>query len=92
QSIIYTDPYRLKQIITNLVENSLKFTEKGSIVVSYQLNEDEIIFSVKDTGIGISKDKQDVIFNRFRQADDSHARKYGGTGLGLSISKKLTKL
>lgn len=92
QSIIYTDPYRLKQIITNLVENSLKFTEKGSIVVSYQLNENELIFSVKDTGIGISKDKQNVIFNRFRQADDSHARKYGGTGLGLSISKKLANL
>lgn len=92
QSSIYTDPYRLKQIITNLIENALKFTEKGSVIVSYQLNEDELIFSVKDTGIGISKDKQDVIFNRFRQADDSHARKYGGTGLGLSISKKLTKL
>lgn len=92
QSIVYTDPYRLKQIITNLVENSLKFTEKGSVVVAYQFNEDEIIFSVKDTGIGISKDKQDVIFNRFRQADDSHARKYGGTGLGLSISKKLANL
>jgi signal transduction histidine kinase len=92
QSSIYTDPYRLKQIITNLIENALKFTEKGSVIVSYQLNEDELIFSVKDTGIGISKDKQDVIFNQFRQADDSHARKYGGTGLGLSISKKLTKL
>lgn len=92
QSVIYTDPYRLKQIITNLVENSLKFTEKGSILVSYQLNDNELIFCVKDTGIGISKDKQDVIFNRFRQADDSHARKYGGTGLGLSISKKLANL
>lgn len=92
QSVIYTDPFRLKQIITNLIENSLKFTEKGSVIVSYQLNESELIFSVKDTGIGISKDKQDVIFNRFRQADDSHARKYGGTGLGLSISKKLANL
>ncbi|WP_372753928.1 cache domain-containing protein [Labilibaculum sp.] len=92
ESIIYTDPLRLKQILTNLIDNSLKFTEKGSIIVSYQLSEDELIFSVKDTGIGISDDKQKVIFNRFRQADDSHARKYGGTGLGLSISKKLTKL
>ncbi|PKQ61710.1 hypothetical protein BZG02_14900 [Labilibaculum filiforme] len=92
QSIVYTDPFRLKQIITNLVENSLKFTEKGSIIVTCQLDEDELIFSVKDTGIGISEDKQSVIFNRFRQADDSHARKYGGTGLGLSISKKLAKL
>lgn len=91
-SIIYTDPFRLKQIITNLVENALKFTEKGNIQVFYQLNQTELIFSVKDTGIGISQDKQDIIFSRFRQADDSHARKYGGTGLGLSISRKLTGL
>jgi CheY-like chemotaxis protein len=92
KSTIYTDPLRLKQILTNLIENSLKFTEKGNVIVSYRLSEYELIFSVKDTGIGISDDKQKVIFNRFRQADDSHARKYGGTGLGLSISKKLTKL
>ncbi len=91
-AIIYTDPFRLKQIITNLVENAIKFTEKGRIQVSYHLNQTKLVFSVKDTGIGISQDKQDIIFNRFRQADDSHARKYGGTGLGLSISKKLSKL
>lgn len=91
-SVIYTDPLRLKQIITNLIDNAIKFTEKGSIKVSYQLNENTLIFSVKDTGIGISKDKQDIIFSRFRQADDSHARRYGGTGLGLSISKKLAEL
>ena len=90
--IIYTDPLRLKQIITNLIENSIKFTEKGSILVSYHLNQTELVFSVIDTGIGISQDKQDIIFSRFRQADDSHARKYGGTGLGLSISKKLSEL
>ncbi|MPQ47638.1 response regulator [Marinifilum sp. N1E240] len=92
KSIIYTDPLRLKQIITNLVENALKFTEKGSIHVSYQLSENKLIFAVKDTGIGITPDKQKIIFSRFRQADDSHARRYGGTGLGLSISKKLAEL
>ncbi len=92
KSVIYTDPFRLKQIITNLVENAIKFTEKGRIQVSYHLNQTVLIFSVKDTGIGISQDKQDIIFSRFRQADDSHARKYGGTGLGLSISKKLSEL
>lgn len=91
-SVIYTDPLRLKQILTNLIENSIKFTEKGSIHISYHLNEGNIVFAVKDTGIGISQDKQDIIFSRFRQADDSHARKYGGTGLGLSISKKLSEL
>nr|WP_320120330.1 cache domain-containing protein [uncultured Marinifilum sp.] len=92
KSVIFTDPLRLKQIITNLIENALKFTEKGSINVSYQLCESNLIFTVKDTGIGISEEQQKIIFNRFRQADDSHARKYGGTGLGLSISKKLAKL
>ncbi|MDQ2180050.1 cache domain-containing protein [Marinifilum sp. D714] len=92
ESVIYTDPLRLKQIITNLVENALKFTEKGSIHVSYQLNESKLIFTVEDTGIGISSEKQKIIFSRFRQADDSHARRYGGTGLGLSISKKLSEL
>ena len=92
RSIIFTDPLRLKQIITNLVDNAIKFTEKGNISVSYHLDERFLIFAVKDTGIGISKDKQDIIFSRFRQADDSHARRYGGTGLGLSISKKLAEL
>jgi signal transduction histidine kinase/CheY-like chemotaxis protein len=92
ESVIYTDPLRLKQIITNLIENALKFTETGSIHVSYQLNESNLIFTVEDTGIGISPEKQKIIFSRFRQADDSHARRYGGTGLGLSISKKLAEL
>ncbi|RUT78261.1 response regulator [Ancylomarina longa] len=91
-SLVYSDPLRLKQIITNLVDNALKFTEKGIIQVSYQVDVDSLIFSVKDSGIGISKDKQDVIFSRFRQADDSHARRFGGTGLGLSISRKLAEL
>ncbi|WP_421920177.1 cache domain-containing protein [Marinifilum sp.] len=92
ESVIYTDPLRLKQIITNLIENALKFTETGSIHVSYHLNESNLIFTVEDTGIGISPEKQKIIFSRFRQADDSHARRYGGTGLGLSISKKLAEL
>lgn len=92
EAVIFTDPLRLKQIITNLIENALKFTETGSIHVSYQLNESNLIFTVEDTGIGISPEKQKIIFSRFRQADDSHARRYGGTGLGLSISKKLAEL
>jgi len=91
-SLIYSDPFRLKQIITNLIDNALKFTEKGNIHVTYQLDDDFLIFSVKDSGIGISKDKQELIFSRFRQADDSHARRFGGTGLGLSISRKLAEL
>ena len=92
ESTIYTDPLRLKQIITNLIDNAIKFTDNGSISIHYQLIQNHIIISVKDTGIGISKDQLKIIFNQFRQADDSHARKYGGTGLGLSISKKLAFL
>ncbi len=91
------DPGRLRQILTNLIGNALKFTHKGEIVVECKLVEstpDElnIQFSVRDTGIGIPQDKLDLIFKEFTQADGSTTRKYGGTGLGLSISKKLTQM
>jgi len=93
KSLIYSDETRLKQILTNLISNSLKFTEKGEIEFGYKLrNEDELLFYVRDTGIGIPKDKQDFIFVRFRQADEVTSRKYGGTGLGLSISLNLVKM
>ncbi len=91
------DQNRLGQIITNLVGNSIKFTENGEIVVRVQLEEkiDDsavIHFSVSDTGIGIPKEKQKVIFEAFTQADNSMSRKYEGTGLGLSISASLTEM
>lgn len=90
---ILCDPIRLKQILTNLISNALKFTIKGLIEVGYVIpNNATIIFYVQDSGIGISHDKQSVIFDRFRQGDDSITRKYGGTGLGLAISKKLVEL
>ncbi|MFA8436415.1 MAG: cache domain-containing protein [Marinifilaceae bacterium] len=93
KATIQTDPLRLKQILTNLISNALKFTNEGWIQIGYtQRKDNQLLFYVKDTGIGIPKDKQDIIFNRFRQADDSHTRKYGGTGLGLTISKKLCEL
>ncbi len=92
-SIVYTDPVRLKQILNNLIENAIKFTpETGSITISYQQKDNAIIFDVTDTGIGISPQQQKIIFNRFRQADDSHTRKFGGTGLGLAISQQLSTL
>ncbi|MEA2039394.1 MAG: response regulator [Thermodesulfobacteriota bacterium] len=91
------DPGRLRQVIVNLAGNSLKFTEKGEVVVEVNLeneSEDDAIlrFSVKDTGIGIPRDKQEKIFKAFSQADDSTTRQYGGTGLGLSISSKLASM
>jgi len=94
---VYTDSLKLKQILINLIKNSLKFTEEGYIEYGYSLEKNQkeeqiLTFYVKDTGIGITKDKQKIIFDIFRQADDSHTRKYDGAGIGLSISKKLTEL
>ena len=88
---IYSDEDRIKQIIKNLLSNALKFTKSGQISIKVRLNNDFLNIEVKDTGIGISKDKLEFIFDRFKQADASITRKYGGTGLGLSISKTTCK-
>ncbi len=93
KATIITDPHRLRQIVVNLVGNSCKFTEEGSIEFGYAVQmEGELQFYVRDTGIGIPKDKIDLIFNRFRQAQDESTRSHGGTGLGLTISKSLVEL
>lgn len=94
------DPHRLRQIITNLVGNAIKFTDKGEVKVSIghapevEMADDEFAFkfAVTDTGIGIQENKLGLIFDTFQQADGSTTRKFGGTGLGLSISKKLVTL
>ncbi len=92
-TIIVTDSGRLRQVLTNLLSNAFKFTGKGSVNIGCkQHSEDEILFFVEDTGIGIDADVQKYIFDRFRQADESSARHYGGTGLGLSISRELVTL
>ncbi len=92
-AFIYTDPLRLKQILNNLIVNAIKFTpEDGSITITYQKKDNAFIFSITDTGIGIPIHLQEVVFDRFRQADESHTRKFGGTGLGLAISKQLAQL
>ena len=101
------DPGRLRQIIINLIGNAIKFTERGEIVVKVEINDADgnadgdadgdgdripLRISVSDTGIGIPKEKFDVIFDSFSQADSSTTRLYGGTGLGLSISARLIEL
>lgn len=91
---IETDQVRLEQIIKNLLSNALKFTARGFVRMEILEGEipQTIRFAVKDTGIGIPVEKQQVIFEAFQQADGSTRRKYGGTGLGLSISRELAKL
>ncbi len=91
------DPGRLRQILTNLVGNSVKFTPAGEVALRVSVKsetEDTALlrFSVRDTGIGIPKNKIDLIFNKFSQVDASTTRQYGGTGLGLTISKQLAEL
>jgi CheY-like chemotaxis protein len=93
--VICNDKDRISQIIRNLVSNAFKFTKEGSITLSITASKDltkDFCISVIDTGIGIAKDKQNLIFKAFTQADGGTSRQYGGTGLGLSISKELAKL
>jgi signal transduction histidine kinase len=92
--IFLGDPLRVRQIIFNLLGNAIKFTEKGRIEIRLELIEcgNTVLFSITDTGIGISLDKIEQIFEVFEQADNSTTRRYGGTGLGLAICRKLVNL
>lgn len=101
---IYTDGHRLQQILKNLLSNAIKFTDKGRVSLRISRIQDHsgasrsshegghIAFAVVDTGIGISKDKRELVFEAFQQADGTTSRKYGGTGLGLTISRELAGL
>jgi two-component system sensor histidine kinase/response regulator len=91
-SEIILDETKLKQILNNLLNNALKFTQEGSISLSYVYKNNELQFIVKDTGIGIPDDYKTIVFERFRQVELADNRKYGGTGLGLSISKALVDM
>ena len=91
------DPLRLQQVLLNLANNAVKFTERGEVEIRVKLqlrqaDSVELRFEVRDTGIGVSPEQQEQLFQSFQQADSSTTRRYGGTGLGLSISKRLVEL
>ncbi len=86
------DPFRVKQILINLVSNAVKFTDEGYVKIKLSKDGDYLLYVVEDTGIGIPKEKLEKIFEPFTQADATVAKKYGGTGLGLSISKRLAQM
>ncbi|MBI9052249.1 MAG: response regulator [Bacteroidales bacterium] len=89
--VIYSDKDRLKQVLHNLLSNALKFTSKGSIRFGFYIESPNIVFFVKDTGIGLSDDERGIIFDQFRQVEDYGTRKFGGSGLGLSLSKGIVE-
>lgn len=89
---IHSDRQRLEQVLKNLLSNAVKFTERGEVALEAFCEDGKVSFAVMDTGIGISAEHQQSIFDAFRQADGTISRKYGGTGLGLSISRELSRL
>jgi PAS domain S-box-containing protein len=92
EAIIKTDNEKIYGILTNLVKNAIKFTKEGSIELGYELKGEYLKFFVKDTGIGIFKKQKKIIFERFRQGNESNSRSYDGSGLGLSISKSYVRM
>ena len=92
-SIIISDAFRLKQVLTNLLVNAFKFTKEGQVEFGVQkMGEGKLLFFVQDTGIGIRQEDLEIIFDRFRQIDNNLTREAGGTGLGLTISKNIIQL
>ena len=91
-TFIYSDPYRLRQILLNVIGNAIKFTEQGTVTAETVQEGDLVKFTVTDTGIGIDSVQAEKLFRPFAQADDSTTRKFGGTGLGLYLSRRLARL
>jgi signal transduction histidine kinase len=90
--VLNTDHFRVKQIVSNLINNAIKFTDKGFVEIGIGKEDGSVRFYVKDTGIGIEPEKEKTIFNRFIQGHETKTKIYGGTGLGLAISKNLAEL
>jgi len=91
--ILFTDPMRLRQVLNNLLNNAIKFTDKGYVRFGYrQLTGGKLEFVVEDTGIGLAPGMEEVIFERFRQAETPSSRLYGGTGIGLNISRSIVQI
>ena len=88
-----TDPFRLRQVLSNLIGNAIKFTEKGTIEFGYKVvSQEKLEFFVKDTGVGLTREELDIIFDRFKRSPHSEEKNILGTGLGLTISKNLVEL
>ncbi|RXQ96790.1 PAS domain S-box protein [Ancylomarina salipaludis] len=92
QSLVRSDKKRIRQVFDILIQNAIKFTEKGGIVLAAECNNNMLVLSVKDTGIGIAAENHTKVFERFRQVDDYSTREFGGTGLGLALSKEIVTL
>jgi signal transduction histidine kinase/CheY-like chemotaxis protein len=92
KKFIVGDPFRLKQVLINIIGNGYKFTESGFIKIDAQVNEKKLFITIEDSGIGIEKESQELVFEEFAQANETIEKQYGGTGLGLSISKKIITL
>jgi len=91
--VIYSDGYKLRRTLNNLAGNALKYSTEGFIEIGYRFGSGNMVeFFVKDEGIGFSKDKLDIIFQRFRQLDESQTRQYGGLGLGLTVAQRFVEL
>lgn len=89
---ITTDPLRLRQVLTNILGNAIKFTDQGYVRMTYEVSGPNLLFTIKDTGVGISAEKRSLLFQPFSQVDSSVSRKYEGTGLGLVLSRKLAEM
>ncbi len=92
KALVYLDDVKLRKVLCNLIDNALRYTNEGYIEFGYSLKGNILVFNVEDTGIGIAKEKQKIIFERFSQAEKRLSREYGGLGLGLSIAKENTEL